>query len=66
MGCGGTGLDECFCAGDFCACSIQGTFLCEGCIDCNENFLAELSHRLENAVAVDTFPPPVKNVAVSK
>ena len=33
-GCGGSGLVECFCAGDFCACSAQGTGRCEGCADC--------------------------------
>lgn len=33
-GCGGSGLIECFCAGDFCAYSIQGTGSCEGCVDC--------------------------------
>lgn len=35
-GCGGSGLVECFCAGDFCACSIKGTGACEGCSDCRD------------------------------
>lgn len=34
MGCGGTGWIECFCAGDFCACSVQTEGPCEGCPDC--------------------------------
>ena len=34
MGCGGTGIIECFCAGDFCACSIEGSVDCVGCVDC--------------------------------
>lgn len=35
-GCGGTGIVECFCAGDFCACVIQGVGVCPGCQDCSE------------------------------
>lgn len=38
-GCGGSGLVECFCAGDFCACSIKGTGACEGCPDCRDSTL---------------------------
>ena len=34
--CGGTGLMECFCAGDFCACEMQGTAPCPGCNWCIE------------------------------
>lgn len=34
MGCGGTKIIECFCAGDFCACPVQGLGVCEGCPDC--------------------------------
>lgn len=33
-GCGGTGFIECFCAGDFCACELQGESPCPGCQDC--------------------------------
>lgn len=32
--CGGTGYLNCFCAGDFCACDIQGAAPCLGCTDC--------------------------------
>lgn len=32
--CGGTGMLNCFCAGDFCACSLNGEGICFGCEDC--------------------------------
>ena len=35
--CGGNGYIECFCAGDFCVCSVQGEMRCPGCEDCMEN-----------------------------
>jgi hypothetical protein len=35
---GGTGLVECFCAGDFCACSLQGEAPCEGCEECRSDW----------------------------
>jgi hypothetical protein len=33
--CNGEGFLECFCAGDFCACGLDG-MPCDGCEDCSE------------------------------
>lgn len=35
--CGGTGMLNCFCAGDFCACSLNGEAVCMGCEDCYDD-----------------------------
>lgn len=59
--------------GFFCRCGhLKFKHLYDGNGGCNEfkcvcdSFVSEEKHSLENANAVDTFPPPVKNVAVSK
>lgn len=38
MSCGGTGFIECFCAGDFCVCPLQGEASCAGCEDCRPDW----------------------------
>ncbi len=35
-GCGGTGMIECLCGGDFCVCHHHGCFECDGCEECSE------------------------------
>lgn len=32
--CDGTGIVVCDCAGDFCACAVQGAAICPGCPSC--------------------------------
>lgn len=34
--CGGTGMLECLCGGDFCVCHNHGEVECDGCEDCND------------------------------
>ena len=34
-GCGGTGMLECLCGGDFCVCHNHGEVECFGCPDCD-------------------------------
>lgn len=34
--CGGTGWLDCFCGGDFCACTLHGGMFCGGCEDCQD------------------------------
>lgn len=45
-GCGGTGYFECYCAGDFCACSLMGEVQCLGCDDCIDDDYDEDDMRL--------------------
>lgn len=33
--CGGSGVLNCFCGGDFCCCGNMGEVECYGCADCN-------------------------------
>lgn len=33
--CGGTGMLDCICGGDFCVCHNHGEVECFGCRDCN-------------------------------
>lgn len=33
-GCGGAGVFECYCGGDFCVCHNHGEVECPGCDDC--------------------------------
>src|SRR5690348_6121104 len=40
-GCGGTGMLECYCGGDFCCCELQGEVRCPGCLDCSDAILDE-------------------------
>lgn len=37
-GCGGTGIINCLCGGDFCVCHNHGEVECFGCEDCEGNF----------------------------
>lgn len=36
-GCGGTGVIDCHCGGDFCCCHNHGEVDCFGCPDCESN-----------------------------
>lgn len=33
-GCGGSGIIDCMCGGDFCVCHNHGEYECPGCDDC--------------------------------
>lgn len=35
-GCGGQGIVNCFCGGDFCVCHNHGEIDCDGCPDCED------------------------------
>lgn len=35
-GCGGSGLIDCYCGGDFCVCHNHGEYECPGCDDCDD------------------------------